>query len=266
MISSTLLTSLSAAILQLSLLYSSSLTLPITSAHVSPDAGTNTTIRPTNNHTVQKSGSTTKNITGVGGATRPMISAENSELVSANSATSPTNTLVLTSRSVGVGSSTGRYISNSSLGSALEENRRTHVPVRLVAPAIGLNAPIISVGKNDKGEMAVPSAGSGAVGWYSHGGRPGESGTAVLAAHVFDAFADLHRLAIGNDIYVNTAEGESLRFVIEKRERYGITALSPQDLFGDRGSPRLHLITCAGRYIPALGTYEDRIVLTARLI
>ena len=65
------------------------------------------------------------------------------------------------------------------------------IPVHIRDVAIGLDASIVGVGLNEKGEMAVPSGESNNVGWYESGTVPGNYGSAVFDAHVFAAFSQL---------------------------------------------------------------------------
>jgi LPXTG-site transpeptidase (sortase) family protein len=144
-------------------------------------------------------------------------------------------------------------------------DRSDTLPTALFIPAINLNAPIVPVGTDASGQMAVPSAQSGAVGWYAYGTLPGEMGSAVLDAHVFAAFTHLSQLRPGDDIYV--ARGSALlHFRVESMRTYGLSSLSPTMLFGASDARRLNLITCAGAFIPSLGTYDHRLVVYATLV
>ncbi|HWP61381.1 MAG TPA: class F sortase [Candidatus Paceibacterota bacterium] len=135
-------------------------------------------------------------------------------------------------------------------------------PSRLFIPSIGLNAPVLAVGVNAAGEMAVPSGKSNAVGWYAGGAVPGQTGSAVLDAHVFAAFSHLSKVAPGSNLYV-TVGSRTLHFVVQKVKTYSLNELSPQMLFAQNDARRLNLITCAGSYVPALGTYDHRLVVYA---
>jgi len=141
----------------------------------------------------------------------------------------------------------------------------TAYPVRLIIPSIGLDAPIQSVGLNNKGEMAVPDGTTGKVGWYEYGALPGAIGSAVLDAHVYAAFSKLKYLHAGSDIYVVTRNNTALHFVVSQTEVSPLGRLSTDTLFNLKDAKRLNLITCAGTYIPALGTYDQRRVAHAIL-
>jgi len=137
-------------------------------------------------------------------------------------------------------------------------------PSRIRIPSIGLNSPVEGLGLNSAGEMAVPSGAGNAVGWYRDGTVPGNIGSAVFDAHVFAAFSKLAYLKAGSDIYV-TEGSKTLHFVVAETKTYALSALSPQTLFAKKDARRLNLITCAGTYIPALGTYDHRLVVYATL-
>jgi LPXTG-site transpeptidase (sortase) family protein len=138
-------------------------------------------------------------------------------------------------------------------------------PTSIFIPSIRMQAPIVQVGVNDKGEMAVPAGNTNAVGWYAQGTVPGNLGSAVLDAHVFAAFSNLSAIKPGGDIYV-TQGSQLLHFVVQQVRTYALSDISPAMLFNRVDARRLNLITCAGTYIPALGTYDHRLVVYAQLV
>src|SRR5438309_658887 len=64
-----------------------------------------------------------------------------------------------------------------------EAAARPPLPVRLVIPAIQVDASVEQVGRTPDGAMDVPKE-SNDVGWYKLGFRPGEQGNAVMAGHL----------------------------------------------------------------------------------
>jgi len=113
--------------------------------------------------------------------------------------------------------------------------------------------------------MDVPSGKTGNVGWYKGGTVPGQEGSAVLDAHVFAAFSALHSLSVGDSIYVTQADGSKLHFVVSDMQYYKLADVPAQTLFNRSGGAYLNLITCAGTYIPAAGTYDHRLVVYTTL-
>jgi LPXTG-site transpeptidase (sortase) family protein len=138
-------------------------------------------------------------------------------------------------------------------------------PYTLSIPTIGLATNVIAVGLNAKGEMDVPSGKTNDVGWYKSGTKPGVVGSAVFDAHVFAAFKKLADLNVGDSIYVKDTTGQELHFVVEKKETTALAQTSTQKLFAQNDKARLNLITCAGTFIPRLGTYDHRLIVYAVL-
>jgi sortase (surface protein transpeptidase) len=149
------------------------------------------------------------------------------------------------------------------------ENLAGRTPVRLVIPALGVNAPIESVGTDPAtGQMRLPSNVS-TVAWWSYGAKPGDSaGTTVLAAHVdyngsYGLFFHLAQLPKGAIATVKTANGTSYSFRVVTRRQVPKPALSGQDIFRTTGTPRLVLVTCGGDFRPAERSYVDNVVVYA---
>ncbi len=139
-------------------------------------------------------------------------------------------------------------------------------PTWIIIPSIGVNVPIMGVGTNAQGQMAVPSAKSKAVGWYKYGVAPGQVGSAVLDAHVFAAFAQLKHVQPGADVYIVTATNKILHFIVNARKVFALSVLSPEQLFRPSATPDLNLITCAGSLTPDHSTYDHRLIVYATLV
>ncbi|MDB5224979.1 MAG: hypothetical protein JWO43_601 [Candidatus Adlerbacteria bacterium] len=139
------------------------------------------------------------------------------------------------------------------------------IPTRLKIPSINMNVRVISVGLNNKGEMAVPDGDTNDVGWYKNGTLPGDTGSAVFDAHVFAAFAPLAKLAVGSSIYVTTEQGATLHFIVEETKTYALKDVSADHLFNRTDAKRLNLITCAGQLTPDHSTYDHRLIVYAVL-
>ncbi|PIR82184.1 class F sortase [Candidatus Kaiserbacteria bacterium CG10_big_fil_rev_8_21_14_0_10_59_10] len=146
----------------------------------------------------------------------------------------------------------------------------TAQPMRLQIPHIRVDAPVVRVGINGVGNMATPSSFS-EVGWYRHGPRPGEPGSAVLAGHVDNAlgfpgvFKRLGELREGDVLYITVADGTALRFVVASVETHPYNDAPTNEIFSTGGAPRVTLITCAGSWLRSAGTYDTRLVVTAYL-
>jgi sortase (surface protein transpeptidase) len=139
-------------------------------------------------------------------------------------------------------------------------------PVRLVIPALGVDAPIVRVGSRN-GEMEVPATASD-VAWYGPGPRPGEDGSAVLAAHVAwqkrnGVFWNLRDLPPGAGIEVWFEDGAVERFEAVALEAFPKAELPSEEIFRHTGDPVLTLITCGGAFNPSIGRFADNVIAYA---
>ena len=139
-------------------------------------------------------------------------------------------------------------------------------PVHLFIPSVGINASIQAVGTTKNGEMDVPSGKSNNVGWYKYGTIPGKTGSAVIDAHVFAAFAALKRVKPGDSIYVAMSDGSQRHFVVSAAKNFPTVGLSPLQLFRPTSTADLNLITCAGSLTPDHSTYDHRLIVYSTLV
>lgn len=157
------------------------------------------------------------------------------------------------------------------------EASRTPRPVRLPPPRLlsiprlDLRMPVVSRGVDASGAMALPGT-SSAVGWYRFGAHPrGDAGAVVLAGHVDTAeegpgpLAGVGALRDGDRIEVRTGRG-STSYRVTSVTRIAKSGLDLPVLFSRVGSPRLHLVTCGGAYLPDRGGYQDNVVVAARRV
>ena len=142
-------------------------------------------------------------------------------------------------------------------------------PLRLVIPAIKLDASVQQAGLLAGNRMAAPTNFSDAA-WYKYGTAPGAVGSAVIAGHLDNGlglngvFKNLSKLKAGDYIEVITASS-TIRFVVERLETYPYDQV-PSSIFTGADAARLNLITCAGKWIktPALGwTVDHRLIVYA---
>lgn len=146
--------------------------------------------------------------------------------------------------------------------------RTTPRPVQLRLPAIGLSAPVDALGVGTDGQMRLPPD-PRRLGWYRFGAAPGSgTGSAVLAGHVDSVrygvgpLARLVELRPGDTVDVRLASGAWRRFRVDSIEAFERQAL-PEAVFTRTGPERLRLVTCTGPYLPALGGYQQNLVVTA---
>jgi LPXTG-site transpeptidase (sortase) family protein len=141
-------------------------------------------------------------------------------------------------------------------------------PTRVEIPAIEVDEKLHGVGLNGDGSMEMPDFGDAA--WYDPGPRPGAAGPAVLVAHVHgpagdDVFARLHELEPGDEVTVSRTDGTST-FVVESSEQVAKEDLPVDRIWPETDDAVLRLVTCAGKFDPAIGGYPDNTIVYARLI
>jgi hypothetical protein len=78
-------------------------------------------------------------------------------------------------------------------------------------------------------------------------------------------FYRLRELRPGQAVLVERADGTRLRFVVEQARSYPKAAFPTAAVFGPVSSAALRLITCAGDFDRARGSYRDNLVVFARL-
>jgi sortase (surface protein transpeptidase) len=141
-------------------------------------------------------------------------------------------------------------------------------PVRLIIPAIGVDAAVEAVGVDAQGRIAAPARTTD-VGWYELGPAPGDAGDAVIDGHldwyngpaVFWRLADLRP---GDPVTVVRSDGSQVRFLVASVAEIPYDA-SIASLFTTVGVPSLTLITCAGTWDQARQTYLQRLIVRTTL-
>ncbi|HEX5501827.1 MAG TPA: class F sortase [Thermomicrobiales bacterium] len=140
------------------------------------------------------------------------------------------------------------------------------VPVRLVIPKIGVDAPIEPVGVDANGDMGTPKD-PWHTAWYAPGARPGQPGNAAIDGHVDYhgigpvVFWDLGTLTAGDVVLVVTDRRQTLRFVVREVATYTPDDAPLARIFGPAATPNLNLITCTGDFDPATRSYDRRQVV-----
>jgi LPXTG-site transpeptidase (sortase) family protein len=150
-----------------------------------------------------------------------------------------------------------------------DQEKGRNFPVRLIIPAIGVNAGVQLLGVTSKGTMEVPNNAVD-VGWFNFGPRPGEKGSAVMAGH-FDGkngepgvFANLDKLKIGDKIYVEDKGGKSAIFEVTGSRVYGPGFA--EEVFSSNDGIYLNLVTCDGVWDGTKKSYSQRLVVFADMV
>lgn len=124
-------------------------------------------------------------------------------------------------------------------------------------------------GVNSTGEMEVPSTITD-VGLYKFGAIPGQIGSAVIAGHLNGVankegvFANLDRLKVGDKLSVEDKTGESIVFIVQKKELFD--SGYADEVFNQSDSAHLNLITCDGSWDEDKKSYSKRLVVFTDLL
>jgi len=145
-------------------------------------------------------------------------------------------------------------------------------PVNIRIPGIGVNAPVMKLGRDADGTVQVPPlAEHNLTGWYRYGPSPGQRGPAVILGHVDSAtgvsvFYYLKNMHAGDKVLVTLADGKVATFAVDGLQRVAKDAFPTASVYGRAGYPSLRLITCGGPFDQATGHYTDNIIVYAHLI
>jgi sortase (surface protein transpeptidase) len=143
-------------------------------------------------------------------------------------------------------------------------------PVLLRIPDVGIEATFERpLGIGADGAVEVPDS-NDEVGWYKYGPTPGELGPAVILGHVDSylgpaVFYPLGQLEVGDEIFVDRADGVTATFVVTKLSRHPQNQFPTVDVYGDIDYAGLRLITCSGVYSHNTLRYSHNLIVFAKL-
>jgi Sortase domain len=140
-------------------------------------------------------------------------------------------------------------------------------PDELTIPQFGIKAHVVPVASHGDDLDVPPDAAS--VGWWTGSARPGApAGSVILDGHV-DSYSQgpgalyrLTELRVGDKIVLSSRTRWVTYRVIGRRV-YTKSAALPRSLFEPTDTPRVVLISCAGRFDQQRRTYADNIAVFA---
>lgn len=144
--------------------------------------------------------------------------------------------------------------------------RKTSTPVitgnHLSIPSIGFVAPVINVGVTASNTIDVPSGRQ--VGYWTKSATPGTAGTVFLNGHVDGVFATLPRIAVGQIVSLRYGD-QVYSYRVVHKEIMPLASIDMNRALRAYGGAieGLNMMTCAGKYVPSLGTYDHRLVVYA---
>jgi sortase family protein len=159
-------------------------------------------------------------------------------------------------------------------------------PTAITIPKIGARSDIIPLGLNVDGSLQVPPVDDPLqAGWWAGPKpgvagepgevRPGERGSAVVAAHVDGVingrkgqpglFARLHELVPGDEVFVDQVDGGQLRFLVARVEQHDKDKFPTAAVYEASDASRLNLVTCTGSFDRAAGHYRSNLIVFTTL-
>ncbi|HLD70339.1 MAG TPA: class F sortase [Negativicutes bacterium] len=145
------------------------------------------------------------------------------------------------------------------------------LPARLIIGSIGVDASIIHVALDAKGNVDAPTT-PHEVAWFQLGPRPGTQGSAVITGHygpwqsgANSVFDNLRNLKTGSRIDVEDDRGAVRSFVVTGSRTYSPDE-SAEEVFNKDDGVYLNLITCSGDWLGDQKTYTERLVIFAKAI
>lgn len=146
------------------------------------------------------------------------------------------------------------------------EEERSQLPIRLTIPVLNVDSIVEYVGVNTFGEMDVPK-GPTTTAWFNLGPRPGEHGSAVISGHfgwkngIPAVFDNLHKLKIGDRVYVVDESEVATSFVVREIKSYDQDADAFDVFDTSDGKSHLNLVTCQGVWNKSDKSYSKRLVV-----
>jgi sortase (surface protein transpeptidase) len=141
------------------------------------------------------------------------------------------------------------------------------VPLRLVIPAIGVDAAVVPEGTDSTGALQVPPlTAPNLAGWWDGGAAPGQDGPAVIAGHVDSAqagalvFWNLRLLKPGDTV---TVDPSGVTFAVTAVTQVAKTSFPTSEVYGPTPGPELRLVTCGGTFDSATGHYLSNLIVYA---
>lgn len=144
-------------------------------------------------------------------------------------------------------------------------------PIKLSIPAVGIEAPVMNVGKDAEGGIETPPVLEWITGWYRYSPTPGEKGPAVIVGHVdsykgISVFWRLREVTPGTEIMVTRADGTTVKFKVDALKQFDQANFPTQEVYSNIDHAGLRLITCGGSFNEQTGSYTQNTVVYASMI
>lgn len=141
-------------------------------------------------------------------------------------------------------------------------------PVRIIIPAIGVNAPVAGVGDPGRVVGVPPLSDHNLAGWFAGSVTPGQNGPSLIDGHVDSVtgpsvFFSIKDLKPGDVIKVLRKDGSTVQFQVTWLQSVSKTIFPWKAVLGPTDYPALRLVTCGGPFDYLTGHYVDNIIVYA---
>lgn len=142
-------------------------------------------------------------------------------------------------------------------------------PVRLVVPAMSVDAPVAPFALNEDFSMPVPQVAS-LVAWYTYSAAAGADGNVVLAGHrdwqrQKGVFYDLGVLQPDDQVWLQDAAATWYLYTVLWNVSLEDDRAPVEEIAGPTDTPSITMITCSGVFDRAAGRYVERRIVRAQL-
>ena len=143
-------------------------------------------------------------------------------------------------------------------------------PVGLRIERIGVAAEFTTLGVRSDNTLDVPSN-FDEVGWFNGRPVPGDLGPAIVVGHLDShngpaVFHALRQLVGGDIIEIDRSDGLTAHFRITETVQVGKVGFPTERVYGTTEGAELRLITCDGAFDHDERSYQDNLILFAKLI
>jgi LPXTG-site transpeptidase (sortase) family protein len=145
-------------------------------------------------------------------------------------------------------------------------------PAKIKIPAIKVTGCIQQVDLDPTGAIATPSNIYLAA-WYIKSALPGQPGLSIIDGHISGRynvdgiFQNLNKLKAEDNFTVTLGDGSKLDYQVMKVQSVPVDKADKILLTQDPNvNSQLNLITCAGRYDKSIKEYDQRVIVSAKLL
>ncbi|WP_158844373.1 class F sortase [Saccharothrix deserti] len=145
-------------------------------------------------------------------------------------------------------------------------------PTEVRIPRIDAKSSLVPLGLNPDETIQVPPVEQPMqAGWYVHARAPGEPGPAIILGHVDGnsqpgVFYRLREVVPGDEVEVSRTDGSVVEFAVEKVDQVPKDRFPTDAVYGDTPDSVLRLITCGGVFDRSARSYEDNVIVYAKMI